>query len=293
MNVRRPLWRASLTLALAANSSSLAGQSRADPVATPRLRADDRAFVELSASGSLAPSTSEVGSAHVSPQLSAGVRVLPRLALGVDVAASFTGFRATGDSHRSASRVGNPLVSALYTVHSSESRALTVGFALAPPLVLTRSGLPEAPTARFGDRVAHQARGMEVGWLWADNAVPVVVPISGRTMLGRTVELGADVQPGALVSVNRNSSRLAVLVAGQAGAVVGPIRVGLRAVLYAESIPLEGHDFVQTSLSPFVRLDFDRAWFRMAYSQNLDAPFGPTEANVTWWGVNVGTGVRF
>ncbi len=82
-------------------------------------------------------------------------------------------------------------------------------------------------------------------------------------------------------SFGRGPGRLDWVAVGKDGAVFGRVR------------PLEGHDFVQTSLSPCVRPDFDRAWFRVAYTQNLDAPFGPSEANVTWWGVKLGTGVRF
>lgn len=86
--------------------------------------------------------------------------------------------------------------------------------------------------------------------------------------------------------MNRNPSRLALLVAGHGAVVLGSFRLGVRALVYGESIPLEGHDFVQTSASPFLRVDFGRAWLRIAGTLNLDAPFGHADAasaNVTWY----------
>lgn len=264
----------------------------AEPIAVPRLARGETAEVEAAFVVSAWSSASSVRAFHESSQLTARVALADRVELGGAFALSYTRFSSDTEPARSATRASNPVVWGLVRLLEGERASAHAGVLVGAPLVLTPGGIPENSTAKFGDRMARAARGYDAPWLFADAAIPLALTLSGTARPSRYLELGTTLQPGALLSVNRNASRLALLAAAQVAVVFGGVRVGVRGTLGAESVPIEGHDFAQVALSPFVRLDRERVFVTASTTLGIAGPYRIGSELSTAWGAWLALGVK-
>lgn len=284
--------RRALAVGFAVALGMAARDAVAEPIAVPRLARGERAEVEAAFVVSAWSSASSVRAFHESSQLAARVAIAERVEVGGAFAVSYTRFSSDTEPARSATRASNPVVWGLFRLYEGERGSAHAGMLVGAPLVLTPGGLPENPTARFGDRMARAARGYDTPWLFADAAIPLALALSGTVRPSRYLELGTSLQPGALLSVNRNASRLALLAAAQVALVVGGVRVGVRGTVGAESVPIEGHDFAQVSLSPFVRLDRERVFVTASTTFGVAGPYRIGSELSTAWGGWLAVGVK-
>ncbi|MBK8213150.1 MAG: hypothetical protein IPK71_05310 [Myxococcales bacterium] len=258
--------------------------ARAEPIATPRLEGGRRAEVEATVVTSVWSAASSVRAFHESTQLVGRLRVLDPVELGVAFAVSHTRFSSDTEPPRSATRPSNPVLWALVRLHANDRVRVHTGAFLGAPLVLAASGLPESPTARFGDRMARAARGYDTPWLFADSAIPMGLTLSATVKPLPYVVVGGVVQPGVLLSVNRNASRLAVVASTHVALLTGSVRVGARATLGAESVPIEGHDFAQLAIAPFVGLERERLSLSLSTNVGVAGPYRVGNDVATAWG---------
>lgn len=280
-------------IASIAVAAFMAGAARADGVGRQHLAAGDRASVELATTATLAPSTADVTTTHLAETLSAGLRLGARLTLTLDATLAFTSFRPSGRERRTSTRLGNPLLAVHSTLLEGPQRTLRVGLGVAPPLVLAPGGLDANSAAAFADRVALEARGTQAPWLWANNAVPIVVPASVAVRVARRFEVTWEAQPAYLLSVNRRPSRVALDSTLRGGLSLGSWLPELALHGYAQSVPLRDGDYAQLSAAAALRYEQPRWWARGELAVNLDGPAGFGETNRTPWGLTIGAGARF
>ncbi|HVG63737.1 MAG TPA: hypothetical protein VNA24_34550, partial [Hyalangium sp.] len=253
----------------------LGGPSFAQSIGVHPIGPSDRGFVELSSVFALSPSGDEVSARHLSPQVAAGIRLTRSLSATLTVAAAYTSFRVYSEGSRSSSRMGNPLLGIHYALVEEAGGALRVGVALGAPLVTVPGTIPTNTAAAYSDGVSVQARGMQGYWLWARNAVPIVLLLGGERNLGSGLVIGSELQPAFLFSVNSAPSRLALLFNASVGYRLGPLTPALRGQVLWSSRPLSGHDFAQSSVVGSVRLELSASLFLRAESSvNLDGPYG-------------------
>jgi hypothetical protein len=267
-------------------------EARAEPVAVPRPAPTEHVTVGATFVTSVWASASSVRAFHESTQLDARVAWGKRAEVGAAFAVSYTTFSSDTEPSRSATRASNPVLWGSLRAYDADGASAHVGALIGAPLVLTPSGVPENVTARFGDRMARAARGYDTPWLFADAAIPVALTLSGTARPSSLLEVGATVQPGALVSVSRKSSRLAVVGSTYLALVFGPGRVGVRGTVGAESVPIEGHDFAQVSLSPFVGWEGERFYVSASTTLGLAGPYRIGSEISTAWGTAVSFGFK-
>ena len=212
--------------------------------------------------------------------------------MGAAFAVSYASFSSAADPTRSAVRTSNPVLWASLRPYAGERASVHVGALLGAPLVLTPSGVPENVTARFADRMARAARGYDTPWLFADAAVPVALTFSIAARPSSHVEVGATLQSGALVSVSRKASRFAFVGSPYLAVVFGQGRVGVRGTAGGESVPIEGHDFVQVSLSPFVGWEAERFYLAASATVGIAGPYRIGSETSTAWGSALSVGLK-
>jgi hypothetical protein len=264
----------------------------AEPIAVPRLARGERGEVEATVVASVWSSANSVRAVHESSQLGARFAIADRVELGGAFALSYTRFSSDTEPPRSATRPSNLVVWGLVRLHEGERSSFHAGALVGAPLVLTPGGLPENPTARFGDRMTRAARGYDTPWLFADAAIPLALTLSATARPSPYVEVGGTLQPGALLSVNRNASRLALLTGAHVALVAGGVRVGVRGTMAVESVPIEGHDFAQVSLSPFVGVERKSVFLSVSTTFGVAGPYRVGNDLSTAWGGGLSVGVK-
>jgi hypothetical protein len=280
--------------ALAASGALVAASSGAQGAGDVPLRPADRAYVAGHGIFSASPHDSEVSTAHVAPQLSAGVRLRSWLTATVDVTAASTTFRVAGEERRSSFRLGNPLLTFQAALLERPEQRLRVGLGVAPPLATFPGTIPANTRAEYNYAVATAARGFGDHWLWAPNAIPIVLLLHSRAELPAPLFVGAELEPAVLVSVNANPSRVAVIAAAHAGYRLGAVTPGARLQLFAQSTPLAARNFTQWAAAVYLDTELGAAFLRSQILANLDAPFGVAgQRGATVWGGALGGGVRF
>lgn len=258
----------------------------------------DRGWVEVGGVTTVEPTSPDVVTAHVAPSLAAGVRIAGPVALTLDATFGVTSYRVAGRERVTVGRWGNPFVAVHLLTSEGASPASPawsgrVGLGAAPPLVTVPGTIHENAAADVADRVALAARGFEAPWLWADNAIPVVVLAAGTWRLGERVELAVDVQPAVVASVNRRPGRLAIDAAAALRYRVETLVPELRLHGYAQSEPIEDGDLAQTSATVAITHEGDGWWVRSGATVNLDGPSGLGDRNATGMGLSAAVGAAF
>ncbi len=269
------------------------------------LRPEQRLGAEATVTATAAPQTHAVRSAQVAPSLGLAWRVSRPLVLHADVGASFTSYRFGDAPSGSVARLANPLVGADVTVIDSsrqvdaDERAggptfrLTLGGLVGGPLVTVPSGgITSSAAAEHADRVALAAAGPRGTFAWARNALPLVARARAAVGAG-PLELRVDVEPGLLVSVNRDPSRAAFVVVPEA-ALVGDgyeARLGLATAISTSALEASrGGDFAQSAAFLGGRYHVGALYIVGEARLLLDGPQGVVEQAGTPWGVTFGIG---
>ncbi|AUX31185.1 MULTISPECIES: hypothetical protein [Sorangium] len=282
-----------LALAAVAAGALVAAPARAQGVGDMPMRPEDRGYVALYGVFSASPQDGEQATAHVAPQVAAGARLNGWLSATADVTAAWTTFEVEGEARRSSFRFGNPFVTLQAALVEGRGRAIHAGLGAAPPLTTFPGTIPANTEVEYNYAVASAARGFADPWMWAPNAIPVVLLLRSRAELLARVVLGAELDPAVLVSVNSNPSRLAIVAAAHAGLRLGPLTPGLRVQMFAQSAPLAGRNFSQWSAALYAHAELEAVFVRAQGVVNVDAPFGLAgQRGATVWGASLGGGLR-
>lgn len=267
-------------------------EASGEPVAVPRPVPTEHATVSATFVTSVWASASSVRAFHESTQLDARIGLTRSVEIGAAFAVSYSSFSSATEPTRSAVRPSNPVVWGSFRPYGTDLGSVHLGALIGAPLVLTPSGVPENVTARFGDRMARASRGYDTPWQFADAAIPVAFTFSGTARPLSHLEVGATVQPGALVSVSRRASRFALVGSTYLALLFGPARIGVRGTVGAESVPIEGHDFAQVSLSPFVGWEGERFYVSASTTLGVAGPYRIGSETSTAWGSAVSLGLK-
>jgi hypothetical protein len=184
---------------------------------------------------------------------------------------------------------GNPAFAAHYRALLDGWR-LRVGLGIVAPAAQLDTA-SAAETAR-GAYAYQRAAGIVGGWdpwLWAPDTLSFIVPARVESLAG-SVLLGAELGVGVLVGVQEHVDDVgAVLQLGFDAAYVSDIvRLGLG--LYGVWTPTAARDEFQGSLEPYLRLETDPVFIRLAFTVNLDTPYGTSFADDGLWGLRLGVG---
>jgi len=251
------------------------------------------------------PQRGAVRSAQIAPGLGLAWRISRPLVVYVDMAASFTSYRFGAAPRGSIARPANPLIGADIAVFDSAQKAgldegretpsfrLTLGGRAGAPLVTVPSGgITSSAAAEQADRVALAAAGPRGTFAWARNAVPLAARARAAVAVG-PVEFRLDVEPGLLVSVNRDSSRAALVVVPEA-VFVGDgyaARLGFATSLSTRVLEASGGgDFAQSAAFLGGRYNVGSLYLAGEVRLLLDGPQGVVTQAGTPWGVTFGMG---
>lgn len=276
---------ATLLLALV---SFVAPAVHAAGVADAPLAPDDRAAASLAFTGTASPKDTEA----LIPTVAGALRTGP-FVLTLDAATSFTSYRFPQQERGSIQRFANPVVGAQLFLLSRRELMLRTGLVAGAPLLTVPGGITNNVAAEHADRVAVAATGQRMYWMWARNAVPLAAFGRVGTRLFDPLEFRVDLEPGALVSVNRNPSYLALIVAVEGAVHIQSLTTGLRWTLLLTSRPLDLHDFAQNTAAVFARYDRARLFGWAELVTGLDGPQGFGARSATSWGATLGAGLRF
>lgn len=282
--------RLALALAPAMAWTGLASMAFAQGVADHPIPPGADVWLEVSAVASAQPSDGDVSTTHFAPGVAGGVRLAEPWTLTVDATYAITSYQVAGRERVAVGRFGNPFLATHLLVVEQDRHSLRFGLGTAAPLVTVPGTLPENAAADFGDRVAFAARGAESPWLWTDNAIPVVLVASAAASVGERMRIGLDLQPAYVASVNRRDSRMALDAAASLGVRVQSFVPEIRLHAYAQSVPIEDGDFVQTSATLGLRYQPGPWWLRGGATLNLDGPFGVDHRATTHLGVTLALG---
>lgn len=152
-------------------------------------------------------------------------------------------------------------------------------------------GIGASANAEQAVRVALSAAGPRGTWRWARNAIPIVGLVCVSESFGAW-RLTFELEPGLLVSVNRDSSRASVV--GTAEVALRWTNVSPYAALscVASTRALDGRDFAQTGGALGVRHELSAFYSWTEARLQLDGPAGVAEPRATFWGVTFGSGAR-
>lgn len=184
---------------------------------------------------------------------------------------------------------GNPAFAAHYRT-LLDGWQLRIGLGIVAPAAQLDT-TTAAETAR-GAYAYQRAAGIVGGWdpwLWAPDTLSFIVPARVESLAG-SVLLGAELGVGVLVGLEGHVDEVgAVLQLGFDAAYVSDIvRLGLG--LYGVWTPTAARDEFQGSVEPYVRLDTDPVFIRLAFTVNLDTPYGTSFGDDGLWGLRLGVG---
>lgn len=255
-------------------------------------RAEERGRVSLALDGTGAPRTRAVTVTQLGPRVDADVRVARAVSLTLDAALATTSYRAGAEARRgTVTRLSNVLVGGRLRLVVAET-TLDVGLVVGAPLVtVPGGGITESAAAEGADRAALGAAGPRGAFRWARNAVPVVGLVRASHALG-PLRGTVDVEPGLLVSVNRDASRAAVVASAEL-ALPGAVTPYVSLSIFASTRPLDANDAAQTGAALGARWELGTAFGWAEGRMQLDGPAGVTQRYATWWGGTIGAGVRF
>jgi len=283
---------AKLASLLAAAALFGASPARGAGIADVPLRAEDRAGATFSTAATASPQTRAVETLALIPGIAAAYRVGERWTLSVDVALSMTSYRFANQPRGGVTRISNPMLGVQVTALETERLRLRLGGAAGAPLVTVPGGITANAAAEHADRAATAATGQRLYWLWARNAVPLVA----FARLDYSIEeltVRVDLEPGALVSVNRDASSVALLGAFEAAMRIGSVSPGVRLTSLFTSRPRDTNDFSQSTVAAFLRWSGDHAFGGAEAVTGIDEPQGLTRRDQTSWGVSLNAGARF
>jgi hypothetical protein len=268
--------------------------ARADAsgIADVPLRPTDHAGARFSASGTASPQSDAVKTLAFIPALAGAWRLHDRWTISVDAAASLSSYRFAGSARGEIARFANPMIGAQTRMFDSERVSLRLGVAAGAPLLTVPGGLTRNAAAEHADRAATAATGQRFYWLWARNVVPLV--LLGR--LEYTIEelvVRVDLEPGFLISVNRDPSSVALLGTFEAAVRLGSLSPGVRLTSLFTSRERDTHDFSQTTAAAVLRWDGDTIFGSAEAVTGIDGPQGSSQRDQTSWGVTLGAGARF
>ena len=279
-------------LAAAVASMFVGARARASGVGDVPLRPEDRAGFSLSSTATASPQSTAVKTLALIPALAGAYRVGERWMVTADAALSMTSYRFASQERGAVARVANPMLGVQVMAFAGERLHLRLGASAGAPLVTVPGGITANAAAEHADRAATAATGQRVYWLWARNAVPIVALARLEYEIEELV-VRVDLEPGLLLSVNRDSSSLAVLGAFEAAMRIGSLAPGLRLTSLFTSRPRDTNDFAQTTAAAFLRWDGARVFGGAEVVTGIDEPQGLTRADQTSWGGTLNAGARF
>lgn len=284
---RRPI-----AVVLAAASMFASSHAEASGVADVPLRDGDRAGVRLSTTATASPQSTAVKTLALVPALAGALRLSRRWTVTADAGLSMTSYRFADQERGGVARLANPLLGAQLTAFQSERVQLRIGAVAGAPLVTVPGGITANAAAEHADRAATAATGQRVYWLWARNSVPLVA----LARLEYTIEelvVRVDLEPGVLLSVNRDPSSVALLGAFEAAMRIDSFSPGLRLTSLFTSRQRDTNDFSQTTAAAFLRWDGEKVFGAAEVVTGIDEPQGLTRADQTSWGATLAVGARF
>jgi hypothetical protein len=283
--VRSHRWAGALALAL------LAGTARASN--ERELRAQDRVAVGLALQGTAAPKTTSLAALQLAPTLDASVRVARAWVLTADATLARTAYRIDDGPRATATRSSNVLLGVRSGLPlPSPHLTLTLGLSVGIPLVtVPGGGIAASANAEQADRIALGAAGPRGTWAWARNAAPVV-GFARATATFRALRFTLEVEPGLLISVNRDASRVALLTTGEVAVRAGGVTPYVALSFVLSSRALEGDDFAQTGAALGVRQELGAFFAWSELRLQLDGPAGLGDRYATFWGATLGVGAR-
>ncbi len=263
-----------------------------------RLREQDRVAVDVALDATASPHTTELAAQQLAPTVEGSLRVARPWVVTADAALAFTSYRVGDQPRAAASRSSNVMLGVRWAPSGAtadsggDAVSLVLGAAVGAPLVTVPSGgIAASATAEQADRVALGAAGPRGTWRWARNAIPIVGLARASKGFG-ALRLTLELEPGLLVSVNRDSSRAAVVATAEVAVRWANVSPYAAFSCVASTRPLDGRDFAQTGAALGVRHDLGGI---LAWSEarlQLDGPEGVAEPNATFWGATFGLGVR-
>ncbi len=158
------------------------------------------------------------------------------------------------------------------------------------------------PAARLGDGLefgkgqadygaASLSRGNYRYWLWAPEALSLVVPLEAEIEL-LLMTIRGDAAWALLVSTGSGSeAETMVQLGGEALFNLAFLGVGARA--QAVYLPTVDGDNAQFSVGPVVELNAGPVFARGMLVFNVDGPGGTSFSDGSFWGVDIGAGIRF
>lgn len=281
-----------IAVAIAVTSTLGAARARAGGVADVPLRPEDRAGVSLSTTATASPQSTAVKTLAFIPALSGAFRTSERWTLTADLAMSMTSYRFANQERSGITRLANPMVGIQLGMLESDRLRLRLGATAGAPLVTVPGGITANAAAEHADRAATAATGQRIYWLWARNAVPLVAFARLQYVVEELV-VRIDLEPGLLVSVNRDPSSVALLGAFEAAMRLGSLSPGLRLTSLFTSRPRDTNDFSQSTAAAFLRWDEARFFGGAEVVTGIDGPQGLARTDQTSWGATLSGGARF
>ena len=242
-----------------------------------RLREQDRVAVGASFDGSASPNTTALAARQIAPALDASIRVAPSWIVTAEGALASTSYRVGEQRPVTATRSSNVILGVRWSPWlPSTAHGLRWAFGLsagAPLVTVPSGGIAVSANAEQSDRVALGAAGPRGTWLWARNAVPIVGLARASRALG-ALQLNLELEPGLLVSVNRDASRAALVATAEVAATWANVSPYAALSCVASTRALESRDFAQTGAAIGVRQDLGRLFAWSEGRLQLDAPAG-------------------
>jgi hypothetical protein len=269
-----------------------ASRARAAGIGDVPLRAEDRIGVSFSTTMTASPQTKAVKTLALIPSLAGAYRPSERWTITGDVALTMTSYRFADQERGGITRISNPVAGVHFSAFASDRLRLRIGVAAGAPLVTAPGGLVTNAAAEHADRAATAATGQSMYWLWARNAVPIIA-LARLEYFIEEVVVRLDLEPGLLVSVNRDPSSAALLGAFEAAMRLGAFSPGLRLTSLFTSRQRDTGDFSQSTVTGFLRWEGDHVFAGAEAVTGIDEPQGLARADQTSWGVVVNVGGRF
>ena len=186
-------------------------------------------------------------------------------------------------------RLANPYLGVSYGF-DFDVRKLGIGGGLSLPAARLGDGVARIDAA--GDyNAASLSRGNYRRWLWAPEALSLVVPLEAEIDLP-LVTLRGDAAYALMISTGDGSETESVAQIGAEGLVnLAFLGLGVRAQAVWQ--PNQDGDNAQVSLGPLAEINAGPFYARSLFVFNIDGPGGRSFSDAAFWGLDLAAGIRF
>jgi len=250
----------------------------------------DRVSVAASVGATATPRTTALAVQQLAPALATNIRIHRSWTIVAEWGSSTTAYRIAEQPRGVVTRSSNVLIGARWEYQHGPLHLVGGASVGAPLVTVPAGGITASAAAEQADRVALAASGPLGTWRWARNAVPAFASIRGSYTLG-AARLMLDLQPGVLVSVNRNTSRAALVARGELAVAMGAVAPYFALSSVVSSAPLDQGDFAQSGAAAGVRYTLGRLFGWSEARLQLDGPEGLGQRYGTPWAATLGAGM--